>query len=69
MEQNIYSMTEDELRIYATSKHLNEMMIDTLILRVKKNYRWCEIAQESGYSKNAIIYHKKILEKRLGVKL
>lgn len=69
MEINIYSMTEDELRVYATSKRLNEPMITTLILRVKNNYKWCEIAQETSYSKQGIIYHKKKLEKVLDMKL
>lgn len=66
---NIYKMTEDELRNYARSKHLSEIMIDTLILKVVNNYRWCEIMQERNYSKTAIKYHKKCIEKKLNIKL
>ena len=65
---NIYKMTEDELRKYAISKHLSEMMIDTLVLKVIHNYRWCEIMEERRYSRTAIKYHKKCIEKQLNIK-
>ena len=65
---NIYKMTEDELRKYAISKHLSEMMIDTLVLKVIHNYRWCEIMEERHYSRTAIKYHKKCIEKQLNIK-
>ena len=65
---NIYKMTEDELRKYAISKHLSEMMIDTLILKVIHNYKWCEIMQERNYSRTAIKYHKKCIENKLYIK-
>lgn len=65
---NIYKMTEDELRKYAISKHLSEMIIDTLVLKVIHNYRWCEIMEERHYSRTAIKYHKKCIEKQLNIK-
>ena len=65
---NIYQMTEDDLRNYAKSKHLSEMMIDTLILKVINNYRWCDIMQERNYSRTAIKYHKKCIENKLNIK-
>lgn len=67
--KTIYDMTEDELRIYARSKHLPEIMIDTLVLKVIHNYKWCEIMQERNYSKTAIIYHKRKINKILSVDL
>ena len=66
---DIYKMTEDELRKYAISKHLSEMMIDTLILKVINNYKWCEIMEERHYSRTAIKYHKKCIEKQLNIRL
>lgn len=66
---NIYSMSEDDLRNYAKSKGLGEMMIDTLVLRVVKNYKWVEIERERNYSKTAIRYHKKIICKSLNVEI
>ena len=66
---NIYKMTEDELRIYARSKQLPEMMIDTLVLKVIHNYKWVEIQHERNYSKTAIIYHKKQICKVLNIEL
>lgn len=62
-------MTEDDLRAYAISKHIGENMIDTLVLRLKHNYRWCEIREARAYSKDGIRYHKETLERILGVKL
>ena len=67
--KNIYSMTEDELRTYARSKQLSEMMIDTLVLRVIHNYKWVEIMAERNYSKTAIRYHKKQICKCLKIEL
>ena len=65
---NIYEMTEDKLRNYAKSKLLSEMMIDTLVLKVIHNYRWCEIMEERHYSRTAIKYHKKCIENKLNIK-
>ena len=62
-------MEENDLRAYAISKHISENMIDTLVLRLKENYRWCEIQQERGYTKEGIRYHKETLQKMLCVKL
>lgn len=62
---DIYKMSEEELRTYAISKHLSEMMIDTLVLRVIHNYRWSEIMAERNYSKTAIRYHKSRINKLL----
>lgn len=67
--KNIYAMSEEELRNYARSKHLSEMMIDTLILKVIHNYKWVEIQNERNYSKTAIIYHKKQICKTLNIEL
>lgn len=67
--KSIYAMTEDELRIYARSKQLSEMMIDTLVLRVIHNYKWVEIMAERNYSKTAIRYHKKQICKCLKIEL
>lgn len=67
--KNIYAMSEEELRCYARSKHLSEMMIDTLILKVIHNYKWVEIQNERNYSKTAIIYHKKQICKALNIEL
>lgn len=66
---DIYSMTEDELRNYAKSKHISENMIDTLILRVIHNYKWVEIQQERNFTKDGIRYHKEQLNKKLNIKL
>ena len=67
--KDIYSMNEEELRCYARKKHLSEMMIDTLVLKVIHNYKWVEIQQERNYSKTAIIYHKKQICKVLNIEL
>lgn len=66
---DIYKMTEDELRAYARSKCLSEMIIDTLILRVIHNYKWVEIQNERNYTKDGIRYHKEKINKTLGIKL
>lgn len=66
---DIYKMTEDELRAYAISKGLSEMIIDTLILRVIHNYKWVEIQNERNYTKDGIRYHKEKINKTLGIKL
>ena len=66
---DIYKMTEDELRAYARSKGLSEMIIDTLILRVIHNYKWVEIQNERNYTKDGIRYHKEKINKTLGIKL
>lgn len=66
---NIYNMSEEELRNYAKSKGLSEMIIDTLILRVINNYKWVEIQKERNYTKEGIRYHKERICKILDVKL
>lgn len=66
---NIYEMTEDELRIYARSKHLPEVMVDTLVLKVIHNYKWSEIMAERNYSKTAIRYHRKQINRYLSIEL
>ena len=66
---NIYKMTEDELRKYAISKHLSEMMIDTLVLKVIHNYRWVDIRNERNYTRTGMDYHKQTIEKKLNIKL
>lgn len=67
--KDVYAMTEDELRTYARSKQLSEMIIDTLILKVIHNYKWVEIMAERNYSKTAIRYHKKQICKCLKIEL
>lgn len=62
-------MTEDNLRKYARSLHISESLIDTLVLRLTYNYRWCDIQQELNYTKEGIRYHKQTLERKLGIKL
>jgi hypothetical protein len=66
---DLCKMSEDELRAYAISKHIGETLVDTLVLRLKHNYRWCDIRDERGYTKEGIRYHKETLERVLGVKL
>ena len=67
--KDIYSMTEDELRNYAKSRHISENMIDTLVLRVIHNYKWTEIQQARNFTKDGIRYHKEQLNKKLNIKL
>lgn len=66
---DLYSMTEDELRNYAKSKGLSEMIVDTLVLRVIHNYRWVEIRNERNYTRRGIDYHRQRICKVLNVKL
>lgn len=66
---DIYSLDEDNLRKYAISKGLGEMMIDTLVLKVIYNYKWIEIQNERNYSRTAIKYHKKRINEILGINL
>ena len=66
---DIYKMTEDELRAYARSRGLSEMIIDSLVLRVIHNYKWVEIQNERNYTKDGIRYHKEKINKTLGIKL
>ena len=65
-KQNLYSMTETELRSYAQSKGLCETICDTLALRVVHNYRWVDIQKELNYTKDGIRYHKEQIIKKLG---
>ena len=66
---DIYSLSEEELRNYAKSKGLGEMMIDTLVLKVIYNYKWTEIQSERNYSRSAIKYHKKRINQNLNINL
>jgi len=66
---NLYNMTEEEIRKYCKSKHLSEMIIDTVILRVIHNYKWVDIAKERNYTKDGIRYHKERIYKVLNVKI
>lgn len=65
---DIYKLNEDELRNYAKSKGLSEMIIDTLVLKVIYNYKWIEIQKERDYTKEGIRYHKERIYKLLNVK-
>lgn len=66
---NIYKMSEEELRVYAASKGLSDIIIDTLVLKVLHNYRWVDIMKERNYSKTAIRYHKSQIIKKLDIEL
>lgn len=66
---DLYSMNEEELRNYARSKGLSEVIIDTLILKILHNYRWIDIMNERNYSKTAIRYHKKQIIEKLSITL
>ena len=66
---DIYSMNEEQLRNHCKSKHLSEMIIDTVILRVIHNYKWVEIQKERNYTKDGIRYHKERIFKVLNIKL
>ena len=68
-KDEIYAMSEEELRIFAKSKGLSEMIVDTLVLKVIHNYRWCEIQKERNYTKTGIDYHKEAIKKKLNIKL
>lgn len=67
--RDIHQMSENELRNYAKSKGISKMMIETLVLRVIHNYKWCEIMDMQQYSRTAIKYHKRILQFKLNIKL
>lgn len=64
-KNDIYQMPEYELRQYAASKGLSEVVIETLVLKVIYHYKNVEIQQERGYSKSAINYHLKIIKEKL----
>ena len=66
---DLYKMSEAELRAYAQSKGLSEMICDTLVLKVIHNYRWVDIQKERNYTKDGIRYHKEKLIEQLGVDL
>ena len=68
-KDELYAMSEEELRIFAKSKGLSEMIVDTLVLKVIHNYRWCEIQKERNYTKTGIDYHKEAIKKKLNIKL
>ena len=69
IKEYLYSLTEDELRNYAKSKDISEMIVDTIVLRVIHNYRWVDIRKERNYSKTGLDYHKEVIFKKLNVKL
>ena len=66
---DIYKMNEDDLRAYARSKGLSEMIVDTLVLKVIYNYRWVEIQNERNYTKDGIRYHKERINKVLNLNI
>ena len=57
-KDELYAMSEEELRTFARSKGLSEMIVDTLVLKVIHNYKWIEIQEERNYTKEGIRYHK-----------
>lgn len=65
---DLYSMTEIELRNYAKSKGLSEPIIDTLVLKIIKNYRWVDIQNELNFTKDGIRYHKEKIIEKLDIK-
>lgn len=67
-KDELYAMSEEELRTFARSKGLSEMIVDTLVLKVIHNYKWIEIQEERNYTKEGIRYHKNRIFKVLGVK-
>ena len=61
---DLFNMTEEQLRNYAKSKGLSESICDTLVLKIIHNYRWVDIQNAKGYTKDGIRYHKdRIIEK------
>lgn len=66
---DLYKMSETELRQYAQSKGLSEVICDTLVLKIIHNYRWVDIQKERNYSKDGIRYHKKQIISKLNVDL
>ena len=66
---DVYKMNEDDLRAYARSKGLSEMIVDTLVLKVIYNYRWVEIQNERNYTKDGIRYHKERINKVLNLNI
>lgn len=67
-DKMLFNMSEEQLRRYAASKGVSELMCDTLVLKLIKNYRWCEIQAERTYTKDGIRYHRETLEKKLKIK-
>lgn len=65
---DLYKMSEEELRQYAQSKGLSEVICDTLVLRVINHYRWVDIERELKFSKDGIRYHKEQIIEKLGFK-
>ena len=65
---DLYKMSEDELRRYAQSRGLSEVICDTLVLRVTRHYRWVDIEIELNFSKDGIRYHKEQIIEKLGFK-
>jgi hypothetical protein len=65
---NLCEMTEEQLRNYAISKGVSEMMVDTLVLKLKYNYRWVDIRKERNYTRRGMDYHKENLEKKLNIR-
>lgn len=67
--KTVYDMNEAELRLFARKNGLKEEAINTLVLRVIHNKRWCEIQRELNYSKDGIRYHKQQINKKLKLDL
>ena len=65
---DLYKMSEEELRKFAQSKGLSEVICDTLVLRVTRHYRWVDIERELNFSKDGIRYHKEQIIEKLGFK-
>lgn len=66
---DIYALDEENLRAYGRSVGLSENIVDTLVLRVFRNYKWVEIQRERNYTKQGIYYHKQQIERKTGRKL
>lgn len=67
MKENIYKLTEQELRQYAYSCGLIGSCIDTLCRRVIYGESWTSIAGKTNYTYGGIMWHRKTILKKLGV--
>jgi hypothetical protein len=65
---DLYKMSEEELRRFAQSRGLSEVICDTLVLRIVHHYRWVDIEKELNFSKEGIRYHKEQIIDKLGFK-
>ena len=66
---SLYRMSEADLRAYAREHGLHNGSIDTLVLKVKHDLTWQEIAKQTGYSYSGVRHHRQTIIKRLGVKI